>query len=223
MLKAMYQEKRPCSRQHCIRFVKLSLLCAAATVANPLLSIFVLHFLGFPLFMDTVFTVAVTFAAGLIPGLAVAVLSWIAGSIHNAYFHPFVAVAIAEVLLVYWLKPAPSKIADFSPGDPAFLSDIKIASKINTIARLTLLYLACVIALSVLGGIIGFLFYTVGGREGGFFHTIETFRTGFLRSGMHLLTADILSRILVNIADRFIVIFGGYLISLGIKRLSVKR
>ena len=205
-------------RLHFLRFVKLLLLCAAAAAANILLSTFTLHFMDFPLFMDTVFTVAVTFAAGLIPGLAAAVLSWIAGCIYNAYFHPFVVVAVAEVLLVYWLKPAPAKIAAFSPQDPAFLADIKTASKINTVARLTLLYLACVIALSALGGIIAFSFYHVGGREGGFFHTIETFRTGFLRGGTHILTAEILSRILVNIADRFIVIFGGYLVALGVKR-----
>jgi len=219
MRQVFCSEKRPCSRQHFLRFVKLMLLCVAAAAANNLLAIFILHSMDFPLFMDTIFTVAVTFAAGLIPGIAVAVLGWIMAGIHNAYFHPFVVVALAEVLLVHWLKPVSSKIDDFSPHDSAFLLDVKIAAKINTAARLMLLYLACVIALSALGGIIDFTFYYIGGREGFFFHTIEPFRTGFLRSGTRLLTANILSRILVNIADRFIVIFGGYLVSLGIKRL----
>ena len=218
-MRQFFYVKRLCSRQRCIRVGRLLLLCTAAAAANLLLTNFTLHSMDFPLFVDTVFTVAVTFAAGLIPGIAVAVLTWIAGCIQNAYFHPFVPVAIAEVLLVYRLKPAPPETIDFDPHDPAFMADIKTAGKINTAARLTLLYFACVVVLSGLGGIIDFVFYTVGGREGYFFHTIDTLRTGILRSGTHILTADILSRIFVNTADRFIVIFGGYLVSLGIRKM----
>ena len=219
MLKAAHQEKRPCSRQQITRIVKIALICVAALAANRLFTTS-LYFVGLPLFMDTVFTVAVTFAAGLIPGLTVALLGWVADGFQNAYFHPFVFVAVAEVLLVHRLKPVPSpQPAPFVSHDPTFVADMKVAAKINTGARLALLYLVCVITLSVLGGITSFMVYTVGGREQFFFSTIDTFKTGLLQSGSGVLAADILSRIFVNTADRFIVIFGGYFVSLGIRRL----
>ena len=215
-----FSVKSAFSRQHYIRFGKLILICAAATAANYLLSTFALHFMDFPLFLDTLFTVAVTFAAGLIPGIVVAVLTWITAGVLNAYFNPFVPVILAEVLLVHWLKPAPPQTFNFGPHESALRTNMKIANKINTAARLALLYLACAIVVSVLGGLICFLFYTVGGREAGqFFPTIDTLRMGFLRDGAHLLTANILSRLLVNMTDRLFVIFGGYLVALGIKRI----
>jgi hypothetical protein len=43
-----------------------------------------------------------------------------------------------------------------------------------------------------------------------------------LDSGIPILAMNILSRIPVNIIDRFIVIFGGFFIAEGIKRLLVK-
>jgi len=41
------------------------------------------------------------------------------------------------------------------------------------------------------------------------------------KSGSGVLAADILSRIFVNTADRFIVIFGGYFVSLEIRKMRM--
>ena len=41
------------------------------------------------------------------------------------------------------------------------------------------------------------------------------------KSGSGVLAADILFRIFVNTADRFIVIFGGYFVSLGIRKMRM--
>jgi hypothetical protein len=55
-----------------------------------------------------------------------------------------------------------------------------------------------------------------------YFSAEDTFKVGgLLDSGIPLLAMNILSRIPVNIIDRFIVIFGGFFIAEGIKRLLV--
>jgi hypothetical protein len=46
-----------------------------------------------------------------------------------------------------------------------------------------------------------------------YFSAEDAFKIGLLPSGIPVLAMDILSRIPVNIVDRFIVIFGGYFIS----------
>jgi hypothetical protein len=51
----------------------------------------------------------------------------------------------------------------------------------------------------------------------------DRFKLGLLRSNMPLLWASILARFPINIVDRFIVMFGGYSVSLGIKRFLKPR
>ena len=51
------------------------LICALAVAANVLVMLF-WHLLWFPLFVDTIFTVVVTFVLGIVPGLVVATLTW---------------------------------------------------------------------------------------------------------------------------------------------------
>ena len=54
-------------------FYKTALLCAAALALN-IATFLLVTYLRLPVFMDTIFTVALTFYAGLVPGLIVAAL-----------------------------------------------------------------------------------------------------------------------------------------------------
>ena len=194
------------------KIIKFGVFCILASLFNLLLSTFVMNFLMFPLFLDTVFSAAVAFAFGPIPGIIVAVLSWF---IPNIYYFSigfginfFVLCSIAEVLLVCALKPPAPDISDFPSKEKVVASYTGLAS------RLMLLYIVCAITISVLGGLLDFLSkYPV------YFSAEDNFKPALIMNNLPVLAVNMLSRIPVNIVDRFIVIFGGYFISRGLVKI----
>jgi len=202
------------NRERFVRLIKLSLLCIFAVAGNFLLNNLCVYYMKFPLFLDTVFNVALTFAAGLIPGLVTALLSYVALNSWAIGFYPFILCSIVEVLLVWRLMPINREKKRTEQSAPA----TKAFSYISVFARLMILYIVCSLTISVLGGVIDYLHYTVLSNSKLSFSAEDTFKISLLRSGIPVLAIDILSRIPVNIVDRFIVIFGGYFVS----RLIVK-
>jgi len=200
------------NRERFIHLLKLSLLCVLAVAGNFLLNNLCVYFMKFPLFLDTVFNAVITFTAGLIPGLITALLSYIALNSLAIGFYPFILCSIVEVLLIFLLMPA--NRGKKSP-EKAALPATKAFSYINVFAKLMVLYIVCSLTISVLGGVIDYIHYTVFSNPKLSFSAEDTFKIGLLRSGLPVLARDILSRIPVNIVDRFIVIFGGYFISRG--------
>jgi len=193
-------------REKITRLIKLSLLCALSVGGNYLLSNLSVYYMKFPLFLDTVFNVAITFAAGLIPGLVTAVLSYFALNVLEMKSYPFILCSIVEILLVWRFKPRNTE-----KKTPA--------SYVSVLARLMILYIVCCFAVSVLGGLIDFIYHAVLSNQKLNFTAEDAFKIGLLRSGIPVLAMDILSRIPVNIVDRFIVIFGGYFISRGMLKI----
>jgi hypothetical protein len=191
------------------RIVKLGLLCALAAGANYLVNNICVYYLKIPLYLDTIFNAAVCFSAGLLPGLITAGLSYTALAARDSGFHPFVLCSVAEVLLVWRLKPSPSEL---SLANIVNITEAerKRDSLVSVIARLMLLYIAASLAVSILGGIIDFITYNVLSNSKIFFSAEDAFKIGFLKSNIHPLAVNIMSRIPVNMVDRFIVIFGGY-------------
>ena len=194
------------------RLIKISILCIIGAILNYVMSTLGLHVLHLPLFLDTIFNVAVTFTAGLIPGLATVVLfSAIGWTIRAGSISPFILCGIAEVLIVWLLKPAePSDIS--RPAD-AF------SVHIRTYARLMLLYIVAFLSISILGGTIDFIFYTLLPNTKQYYSAEDTFKIIFSQNNIPVLATNILSRIPVNVIDRFIVIFGGWFISRGVKKI----
>ena len=94
-----------------------------------------------------------------------------------------------------------------------------IASYSSLAARLMLLYLLCAITISVLGGVINYVSDIFLNIHLKFFSVEDTFKLGLIMSNLPALAVNILSRIPINIVDRFIVIFGGYFISRGLVKL----
>ncbi|MDR2313810.1 MAG: hypothetical protein LBE02_04680 [Spirochaetaceae bacterium] len=194
--------------------LKLPLLCILAVGANYALNTLSVFILKLPLFLDTVFTCAVTFTAGPVAGIAVAVLTTIIILFRDGSTWLFVLCSITEVLLVWFMQPGPRTAAwSFRRKEPPpDLPEIK-TSFVNTFAALLLLYIAACVAVSVLGGILDFILYDVFSNEKLHYSPEDTFKMGLLRNGPPILAANILSRIPINIVDRFIVIFGGFAIS----------
>jgi hypothetical protein len=179
---------------------------------NIVLSVFFRSFLGFPLFLDTVFTAAVTFSLGLLPGIAVAVISLVIPGIYYKSLNFFILCSITEVLLIYALKPAPVNIPDFVPKKKI------VASYTSLAAKLMLLYIICAITISVLGGVIDYISQIFLGKH--YYSVEDNFKLSLIMNNFPVLAANILARIPINIVDRFIVIFGGYLISRGLVKID---
>ncbi|MDR2964699.1 MAG: hypothetical protein LBU88_02870 [Treponema sp.] len=195
------------------KIIKLVVICILASLANIFLSVFFRSFLGFPLFLDTVFTAAVTFAFGLIPGIAVAALSLLIPCIYYKSINFFILCSIAEVLLIHTLKPAPMNIPDFAPKEKIIAYYTSIA------AKLMFLYIICAITISVLGGVIDYVSQVFLGKH--YFSVEDNFKLSLIMNNLPILAVNILSRIPVNIVDRFIVIFGGYFISRGLVKIKL--
>jgi hypothetical protein len=206
-----------------IRGIKLLILCILVVKANHYLNVLA-RVLKLPLFMDTVFTCALAFWAGLIPGLIAVALAAVDVAFREGNAWVFSVCALGEVLLICFLKPGdnpgrgqPARIGRGMRGRP-FLSGTAAASFISTFTTLLLLYVAACITVSVLGGLIDFIMYDVLAKNKLYYSPEDTFKIGFLHSGPPLVLTNILSRIPINIVDRFITVFGGFSLSLLVKK-----
>jgi len=202
---------------------KIIILCLASAFANAAISFILSGVLKVPLYADTIFTVAMCFTAGMFAGIMTgAVLSplfffLVYKCILNAPLEVallrniFIICILAEVFLVcYFHKKIKAREAVFLEK-PAGKQNLLFAF-IPVAAQLLLLVVLDCIVVSVLGGIIEFVIdqFSVPWK----YSPADIFKLGFLRHNVPVLAAGILSQILINIVDRFIVIFGGYVMSL---------
>jgi hypothetical protein len=192
-----------------IRGIALLGICYLAMKANNYVSVIVRAF-KLSLFLDTVFTCALTFAGGIVPGLMVSVMTAVDVIFQGGGFWPFQLCSMAEVLLVCLLRPRKSRRSSSLGGS----GPEKTASFISTLAVLLVLYAAACVTVSLLGGIIDFVLYDILRKSKDYYSLEDTFKIGLLRSGSPVIVTNILSRIPINIVDRFIVIFGGFFLSL---------
>jgi hypothetical protein len=198
----------------------LLLLCLLSMAANTALSQLVQSRLHLPLFLDTLFNAAITFSAGLLPGISTAFLPFVVFAFRQQPPEPnfFVLCSIAEVLLIWIfhrrLKKSwtPSKVSS-TAAEPAPYSFIAVASSLLILALIDCL------VISVLGGAIDTIVFTIFSQPKIQFSPEGTFRLGLLRNGVPLLWANVLSRFPINLVDRFIVVFGGYGVSLLIGKI----
>ena len=200
------------------QFWKICVLCLVSALGNAVVSYFFNNIVGFPLYLDTIFNAAMCFCAGLLPGLITGVLlspimyflvcRFLLGlSVELSLFRNIWVICIAvEVLLVWVFHFRMKKREDLFHKNPSLQSFISVAALL-----LVLVVLDC-LAVSISGGIIDFTLLTLQAPRT--FSPEDSFKLGLLRNKVPLLPTAILSRIPINIVDRFIVIFGGFGISL---------
>jgi len=209
------------------RFVIISLLCLVSALCNVILNYFVCYIWHIPLYLDTVFTVALCFAAGLLPGLLNAALVLPACFfLMHSYVLPiepeagwarylFTLCVVCEALAVCFYHGRSMK-----RQDAAFLEKPSFSSFIGAAAKLLVLAVLDCIVVSVSGGIIDFVITRNSAPRPIF--PEDTFKLGLLRNNVPVLATAILSRIPINIVDRFIAIFGGYGISVVYRKRFIK-
>jgi hypothetical protein len=197
-------------------------LCLVSGLLNMLLSHFLIGVCGLPLYLDTLFTAAVFFSAGLFPALITAILLPIFTAFECTLFlnlnietvwgaYPFVLCVIFEVLLIFFFRKK------LKPLDAAFRKNPSLYAFINLAPLLMLIAVLDCIVVSVTGGIIDYILTLLSAPKA--FYPEDSFKIGLLRNNASLLAASILSRVPINIVDRFFVIFGGYGVSLVYRKI----
>jgi len=185
---------------------------------NAFVSYFFNNVIGIPLYLDTVFNAAMCFCAGLLPGLITgAVLSpimyflvcrFLLGlSVELGLFRNVWVICIAAEILLVWVFHIRMR-----KREAVFFEKPSPQSFIGVAALLLVLAVLDCLVVSVSGGIIDFVLITLKAPRT--LSPEDSFKLGLLRNNVPLLPTAILSRIPINIVDRFIVIFGGYGISL---------
>jgi hypothetical protein len=198
----------------------LLLLCLLAMTANTALSQLVQSKLHLPLFLDTLFNAAITFSAGLLPGIFTAIFPFVIFALRQQppEINFFVLCSIAEVFLIWIFHRRLKKAWAPSGGPSAALGPVSY-SFIAAASSLLILALIDCAMISILGGAIDTTIFMLFSQPKIQFSPEGTFRLGLLRNGVPLLWANILSRFPINLVDRFIVVFGGYGVSLLIGKI----
>lgn len=158
-----------------------------------------------PLFIDTIGTVAVTFYAGLLPGILTAAtfnILWviIIAAISNNPIYPWdmiYAVCGIVIVVITWLFSR--KKSNFN------------ISRLITVLYLVLIALVSAFASSVVGGIIesanrihfGSLAYS---------SVLEQFVRAFLGENIGIFASCIIARVPVTVLDRMICTFAGFFV-----------
>ena len=194
-------------------------LCVAGTVLSLTINHIVIE-TGVPLYMDTIFTVTVTFLAGPFWGS-------LTGALHNIVFQTIrfwgwegylFAICNITTAWITWF---------FIRRFPAELSLHVAGNRLNKIMdrSIVLIIMAMVLCfiMSILGGLISsIIIFMHTHKEGAadIYASSGILSPSLLKRGVPLVLAEILSRIPVNIIDRLIAAFGGYGIALALRRFS---
>ena len=185
-------------------------LCLCAEALNFITAYIFYDTLQLPLFMDTIFTVAITFYCGLVPGVLVGlfynVIATLTLPIREFTFEPFLmlfGICGALVALATW-----------------FFARRKEEFRISK--AITILYLILIALLSsflsvLAGGIIDCIRFTLAELPDRM-APIKNFTDTFRSLNYSLLASCFLGQIPVSITDRLITTFAGF----GVYRLMVR-
>ena len=182
--------------------IKLSVICVLACLLNFLTASVFFETLHIPLFLDTIFTVAVVFYSGLVPALCVSlsynVINAAVWNYKGDVFDPFIFLyAICGVLIVVstWLIARRKE-------------EFRISMTV-TFLYLVLISLFSSTCTVIAGGIIDYFHY-VYRNVPDMMNPIKRFTDAFLWQRFSLLVSCIVAQIPVSFVDRLITTFAGY-------------
>ena len=184
------------------RFTRVFLVCLIAEALNYISAYICCDVFHIPLFMDTIFTVAITFYYGLVPGLCVGIgfniLSTITQVSRGYTLDPFAllfGICSALVALVTW-----------------FFARKKEEFKISR--TITILYLILIAVISsflviISSGLIDFMRFTILDIPDRL-APVKDFTDSFVDMHFSLLASSILAQVPLSITDRLITTFLGF-------------
>jgi hypothetical protein len=187
---------------------KIALMGLAGALLNLGAVLLFQELLHFPLFMDTMFTVALTFLGGLPCGIVTAILT-------HAIVNPLLVQDLPNYLYTlcnitsalvtaYAMRLFPAECSVSPRGKPP------AGGIYGRITILFILSLVMCIMMSLSGGIISTAIETFFTHRDSYDAEVFIFRRMVARKGLPLFLTEILCRIPVNILDRLLSCFGGY-------------
>ena len=184
-------------------------LCVVAESLNLISSYVFYEMLHIPLFMDTIFTVAITFYCGLLPALGVAVfynvISCMTSVARGYAFDPYIALfglCGAVIVLVTWFFARRKQEFRISlPVTMAYLFLIAVISSFCSIFT---------------SGIIDYIRFSLSDIPDRI-APVKNFTDSFQKQHFSLLASCILGQIPVALTDRIVTTFAGF----GVYRLMV--
>jgi len=195
------------------RITRTAVLCLLGAFINSALSYAVLYYFHLPLFCDTIMTVAVTFCAGLVPGVITGALTNII--MHRIFFlfessgdYLFalcnIAIALVTALFMRFFPDIALNSDVKLEGGGTRVRERRIRRILDSCIALFILSIAQTLTASVSGGLIAAL-VTVdpAGPEMRLQYTL-------FQSGYPPAAVEILSRIPVNMIDRPLSVFAGF-------------
>lgn len=194
---------------------RIIILCIIAEILNFLTADIFYHALNIPLFFDTIWTVAVVFYLGLVPGLCVSlgynIINTILWSFQEDFFDPFMlSYSICGVLIVLSTWLIARKKGEFK---------ISIMVTILYLVLIALLSSFCTI---IAGGIIDY-FHLKHYEIPDMMNPIKKFTESFLHQRVGLLASCILAQIPISFLDRLLATFAGFGIYKLLDRFLEKR
>jgi hypothetical protein len=197
------------------RLALTAFLCLAAAFLNSTLSYAVFNLVRLPLFCDTIMTVALTFYAGLVPGIITGVLTnIIMPRVFVVFYSPGsylfalcnIAVALVTALFMRLFPVITFKQDEKIPPirGSAQARERRVRQAVDICIVLFMLSIALTLVISVLGGLISaFMAADSAGPE-------MRLRFGLYQGGFPTAAVEILSRIPINMIDRPISVFAGF-------------
>lgn len=181
---------------------KIALFCFASILLNMVTSVLVYDVSHIPLFQDTIFTVAIVFYLGLVPGLIVGILYNIVDAVCNflirGVYSPTnacFAICGAAIVLITWA---------FSRKKEEFQISVAV-----TILYLLLIALLSSCASIFIGGILDYIRYSYFDIPDSM-APIKQFTESFVSQKFSLFASCILGQIPISMTDRLISTFAGY-------------
>jgi len=197
------------------KLLKIAVLCVVSAIGN-VLGTYLHTKTGIPLYINTIFNAAMCFSAGLIAGIITGALLFpvmeyllnvfLRGPSLGFLANVWVICIVVEVLLVWFFY---KKMRE---REAVFLKNPDLYTFIGVAAQLLVLAVLDCIVVSVTGGIIDYVIsYLSMPRT---FSPEDNLKLGLLRNNVPLFATAVFARIPINIVDRFIVVLGGYGVSL---------
>ena len=215
------------SRLNFVRIILMLFLCTSGSVINVILNIFASQFMFLPLYMDTIFTISITFLAGPVWGCFTGLLTNLIGHTYNFWGFESYLFALCNIAtaLITWMfcRIFPDKLtyrhisadyASFASAKSRYLDEI-----MSKAFALTLLSFTLCFAISILGGLITFFIELIRSSAENNPVTNPASVPTMFYSDMPFLAKEIMSRIPINIIDRLISAFLGFGIGLIISKI----
>ena len=209
------------------KYVLFFILSMTGAVLNIVFNIALTHYIELPLFLDTIFTVAVTLSCGLVWGIVCGAFTNIINSMiwfkgWGGLLFALCSVAVACVTFIFMrLFPREldlTKAALKTPFD--IYENSRIRKWMDKMIVLILLSFALCFAMSVLGGIIAALILSMPSSHSPDALVSTGFSVTMFSRNVPAALSETLIRIPINIIDRLISAFAGYGIALAIRRLG---